>query len=147
MVYATSSDAIDLYGEDYILTSVDRDFDGVADPTAINDALEQATSELDSYIGVRYDLPLAVVPAVLVRFCIDIAVYVASPNAAELTEEKEARYKAAIAWAKGVAKGSVSLGTVDVPASVTENNGLGSIQTNYAVSTRIFDRTKMSGIL
>lgn len=145
MAYATQQDAIDLYGADYITVSVDRDDDGSIDTTALSDSLDQATSELDSYIGVRYDLPLVTVPAVLVRFCVDVAVYVACPNPAELTEEKIRRYDAAIKWAKGVAKGEVSLGTVDTPTGVDEEGG--SITTNYDTDRRIFTRTKMRGLL
>lgn len=145
MAYATSQDAIDLYGEDYILTSVDRDDDGDADAAAFSDALDQATSELDSYIGVKYDLPLVTVPAVLVRFCVDVAVYVSSPNPAELTDEKKDRYAAAIRWARGVAKGEVSLGTVDQP-TVAEEEG-GSVQTSPSASDRLFTRGKMATII
>lgn len=145
MAYATTEDATDLYGEDYILVSTDRDDDGDIDTTAFSDALDQATSELDSYIGVRYDLPLAVVPAVLVRFCVDIAMYISSPDAAELTEEKKDRYNSAIKWARGVAKGEISLGVVDAPAGVDEEGG--SVQTEPSSSNRLFSRSKMRGLL
>jgi len=145
MAYATAQDAIDLYGEDYILTSVDRDEDGDVDTTAFSDALDQATSELDTYIGVRYDLPLSTVPDVLVRFCVDIAVYVSCPSEAELTDEKKARYKRAVEWAKSLAKGEVSLGTEELPAGVDEEGG--SIQTSYDSTSRIFTRTKMRDLL
>ena len=142
--YATTQEAIDLYGEDYILESVDRDDDGEVDATSFGDALEQATSELNSYIGVVYDLPLTTVPAVLQRFCIDIAVYVSCPSAAELTDEKKDRYKAAIKWAMGVASGKVSLGTDTPQAGVDETEG--TVQTSYGES-RVYTRTKMSGLL
>lgn len=142
--YATTQDAIDLYGQDYILVSVDRDDDGDADSPAFSDALDQATSELNSYIGVKYDLPLLVVPAVLVRFTVDIAVYVSSSNPTELTDEKKDRYSAAIKWAQGVAKGVVSLGVVDPPAGVDEDGG--SVNTEFP-NDRIFTRTKMAGLL
>ena len=145
MAYATVTEATDLYGEDYITLSVDRDDDGVIDTTAFSDALDQATSELDSYIGVKYDLPLVVVPSVLVRFCVDVAVYVSCPNPAELTEEKIRRYDAAIKWAMGVAKGVVSLGTIDIPASANEEGG--TVLTEPSASDRLFTRTKMSGLL
>ena len=48
---------------------------------------ESSFDPMNSYIAVKYDLPLVVVPDVLVRFCIDVAVYVASATPAELTEE------------------------------------------------------------
>ena len=94
MAYAVTQDAIDLYGEDYVLTSVDRDEDGDADVTAFTDALTQAQSELDSYIGIVFDLPLITVPSVLARFTIDVAIYISSANPAEMTDEKKDRYEA-----------------------------------------------------
>ncbi len=143
--YATTTDATDLYGEDYVLTSADRDEVGVVDATAFGDALTQATSELNSYIGARYDLPLITVPAVLVRFCVDIAIYVSSTSPSELTVEKIARYKAAIKWALGVAAGNVSLGTDDPAAGVDEDGG--TVLTSPVASDRIFTRSKMVGLL
>ena len=144
MAYATSTDATDLYGEDYILNSLDRDEDGEADVTAFTDSLDQATSELNTYIGVRYDLPLPTpVEAVLVRFCIDVAVYISSPGAGTLTEEKTNRYKDAIAWAKGLAKGDISLGIEDED-SVTGSEGSAEVSSNNP--TRLFTRTTMGGL-
>lgn len=140
MAYATTQDAIDLYGEDYILTSVDRDEDGVADIPSFGDAITQGQSELDSYIGALYDLPLAAVPDVLVRFTVDTAVYISSMTAGTLTEEKTKRYERAIAWAKLVSEGKVSLGLDDEP----ETKGGGVVESS---GTRVMTRTKMAGIL
>jgi len=145
MVYAIEQDALDLYGSDYVLTATDRDEDGSADVVSFDSAMELASSELNSYIGVKYDLPLAVVPPVLKRFCIDVALYIASPDSAELTEEKSKRYEAAIAWAMGVAAGEISLGTADQPAGVDEEGG--TVQTEPSTSNRAFTRTKLGGLL
>lgn len=144
MAYATAQDAIDLYGEEYILTSVDRDDAGDYDTTALTNALDQATSELDSYIGVKYDLPLSVVPDVLVRFCVDVAVYVSCPNPVELTEEKIERYDKAIKWAQRVADGKATLGTVEPPATAESQGGV--VLTEPSDSDRLFTRSKMGGL-
>ena len=138
--YATVQDAIDLYGQDYIVVSADRNEDGVVDMVPFTDALAQATSELNSYIGVKYKLPLAEVPDVLRRFCVDIAVYITSSSPGVLTEEKENRYKSAIDWAKSVAKGTATLGIEDTPESIDSIEG-GSVQTSY--STREMTRGKL----
>jgi phage gp36-like protein len=140
LVYATTQDAIDLYGEDYILTSVDRDENGVADTPAFADAITQGQSELDSYIGVLYNLPLVNVPDVLVRFTVDVAVYVSSMEAGTLTKEKTKRYERAIAWAVKVSEGKASLGLEDEPKAKGGGVSLES-------GTRIFTRAKMAGVL
>jgi len=147
MAYATAQQAIDLYDEDYVLVSIDRDEDGEVDTTAFSDALDQATSELDSYIGVKYDLPLVVVPDVLQRFTIDMAIYISCPNPAELTDEKKERYEAAVKWAQGVAAGKVSLGVIDQPATAEEDGGGSAVQTEPSSSDRLFTRSTMAGIL
>lgn len=115
-IYATEADAVALYGEEYIVTSADRDDDGRIDD-AFADAVTKAQSELDSYLGIKYDLPLPEVPTVLIRFTVDIAVYIASMTAGTLTDEKTERYKMAIKWAMNVAAGKASLGLDEEPAT------------------------------
>jgi len=138
--YATQADAIELYGDQYVTMSVDRDDDGRIDADALTQSLADGQSELDSYIGVKYNLPLVTVPAVLKRFTVDVAIYISSNTAGSLTDEKTERYKAAIKWARDVAKGGVSLGLDDEPPTVG-----GGVSTSGP--TRIMTRSTMSGIL
>ncbi len=133
MPYATLQDAITLYGETYVFTSVDRDDDGAADE-AITPALAQASSEMDSYIQARYTLPLPSTPDVLVRFCVDIAIYQVSENAGSLTEEKRKRYEDAIKWLTNLAKNVVQL-PIPPPAVDTSVNEA-QITTQPRVMTR-----------
>lgn len=110
MAYAVFQDAIDLYGQDYVLTAVDRDDDGTPDKASFQDALEQASGEIDSYLRARYTLPLAQVPPQLRRFAVDIAIYQCSADPAMATDEKRRRYEDAIRWLEKVALGQLSLG-------------------------------------
>ena len=138
MSYATLQDAIDLYGETYVLTSVDRDEDGASDTTAITDALTQASSFIDSYLGARYDVPIpAPVPALLVKYEVDIAIYQLSADAGTGTDEKRRRYEDAEKWLINVAKGVASLG-LDDPTDEQEHLP----QTSYP-NARLFTRSKM----
>lgn len=138
MAYATQTEAITLYGETYILTSVDRDKDGSPDATAFSSALDKASNVVDSYLGVRFDVPISPVPEVLKQYTVDIAVYYSSPDLA-LTKEKRRRYEDAIAWLKLVAKGQASLG-LDEPSDDQEHNPV------LVGNSRLFDRTKMTGL-
>lgn len=114
MSYATIQDAKTLYGDDYVLESVDRDDNGVEDTASLTRALAQASSHMDSYLGMRYDVPLSTVPSIVQTYCIDIAIYRASSSAGRgLTDEKRERYKDALVWLKDVSTGKAGLGLED----------------------------------
>lgn len=109
MAYATYQDAIELYGADYVLTSVARS--GVDDVAALTKALVNASSEIDSYIAQQQAVPLVEpYPQIVSQHCIDIAIYRAS-EAGSVTDEKRLRYEDAIRWLRDVAKGLISLTT------------------------------------
>lgn len=139
MAYATSDEAVELYGETYILSSIDRDKDGAVDATAFSSSLDKASNIVDSYLGVRYDVPISPTPEVLKQYTIDIAVYVSSPDLA-LTKEKRQRYEDAIAWLKLVGQGKASLG-IDEPTEEQEHH----IQSSS--NTRQMTRSKLDGLL
>lgn len=138
-MYATEQDIIDTYGNDALVVAADRDSDGVADPGVVDEALNQATAEMDSYIGKKYDLPLPSVPAVLVPKCVDLALYRLSLGANAMTEEIAERHKQAIAWLRDVARGMVTLGLPDSPPSA---GGGVHVEGN----PRQFSRDKLKGM-
>ncbi len=70
MVYAVKQDIIDRYGEDILLTSFDPDNAGTADDDLITQSITSAQSEVDSYIGAQYDVPLATVPEIVIQVVI-----------------------------------------------------------------------------
>lgn len=78
----------------------------------INEALTAGTMIINSYVGQRYDLPLAqsqIDASPIPRHCGNIARY-------ELTDDKEVeaitgRYKGALQWLRDIAIGKASLGT------------------------------------
>lgn len=85
---------------------------------AIADVLQDADEEIDSYIAVKYQLPLPSVPSTLKRVACNIAryrLYFQQP-----TEEIENRYKAEIDFLKRVADGKAVLNILDQSNQVTE---------------------------
>ncbi|TNL41720.1 gp436 family protein [Acinetobacter bereziniae] len=113
-MYATRQDLEARFGSDEIAnleamqTSVN----------AITDALQDADEEIDSYIAVKYQLPLPSVPSTLKRVACNIAryrLYFQQP-----TEEVENRYKAEIDFLKRVADGKAVLNILDQSNQVTE---------------------------
>ena len=75
--------------------------------TAVQDAIQDATEEINGYIGGRYALPLPNVPSNLERMACDIAryrLYFQQP-----TEEVRQRYDDAISFLKLVANNKAHL--------------------------------------
>lgn len=108
MAYATQDDIVTLYGDDALFVA-DRDGDGLADSAAVSRALDLASAEIDTYLAARYTLPLPVVPAMLMAWCVDIALYRLALGADVLSEELRRRYDDALAALRRIAKGEAAL--------------------------------------
>lgn len=121
MGYATYQDMVDKFGEREVRLISDRDNTGAPDPIVIEDGLDTANGEIDSYLAGRYSLPLAEVPRVLVGVACDIARY--RLTGTERTESAIIleRYKMAIRYLEKVASGTVTLGTGITTGTVVES--------------------------
>lgn len=140
MPYATEQNIIDRYDMSVLLIVADVDNDGAVDSAKVDAALQDATDEIDAYIGAKYTLPLTSTPSSLVRVCIDIALYRLSPDGA-YTEEKRIRYEDAIRFLKSVARGDASLGIDDA----SDVDG-GTNDVEFDGPERQFSRSKMGRI-
>lgn len=110
MPYATREDIEKVYGAQLVQIIADLTEDGVAEDAAIAAALEEASSEIDSYIGVKYAaLPLDPIPKILTMHCRDMAVYRLALNSGARTTEMRVRYEDAIKFLERVAAGKVTL--------------------------------------
>lgn len=86
--------------------------------TAVQDAIQDASEEIDSYIAAKYTLPLPNTPNNLKRLACDIAryrLYFQQP-----TEEVRKRYEDAKDFLKGVRDGKNVLAILDNQNQVTE---------------------------
>ena len=108
MAYATQSDITTLYSENALYVA-DRDGDGAVDTDAVARALSLASDEIDSYIGVRYKLPLTAAPGLLLQFCVDIALYRLASSGDVLTDDSRRRYDDTIKHLKDISRGAASL--------------------------------------
>ena len=125
-IYATAADLSARFGSD-IDQLADRDGDGLADADVVAAVLADVSAEMDGYLAVRYELPLAApVPLLLNRLACVLArerlAYQAGvelgPDAAIRREAEAARRMLA-----DLAAGRASLGTVPTPAT-----GAGRVQ-------------------
>lgn len=138
MTYATQANLIDRFSEAQLLQIADQDGDDVLDTDVIDRALADADAECDSYIGVRYDLPLPSTPARLVGVAADIAFYRLHPAAQP--EDVRTRYLDALKWLQAVATGNAIL---DVGGEEPSQQGGGQVEITQ--SQRVFSRDKLVG--
>ncbi len=120
MTYADKQDIADIYTSSFVDQLVERDEDEGVD-AQIDKALAQAASEMNSYLSMRYQTPLTIVPDFIKRGCVDIAVYILSQPHNLLTDEIAERYKRAIAHVK-----DIGCGKANVPDAATTEDATGA---------------------
>lgn len=142
MAYATQQDIVDRFGEDELFVIADRDHDGAIDSNVVTGALDDATDEINAYVGQRYHLPVVSAPPVLTRLCVDIALYRLSSNSAAYTEEKRQRYEDALRFLDGLATGRFSLGLSDGSQADTSVGEVEMVSAPRRFSRRTMGRLK-----
>lgn len=140
MAYATLTDMIALYGEREVTVCSDWDNSGSLNKNNVNACLSAAADEMDSYLAVRYQLPLddTAVTDDLVRRNCEIGMWKLCPYATTATELKEKRYKEALTWLLRLSRGEVTLGpgqNLETPAVVTDIEIVSSIGDSLAAGT------------
>lgn len=141
MAYATLADITTLQGEDALLLVATDPETGTVAIAAVERALVSATSLIDTHVGVRYRVPLVVVPELMRDICIDIALYKLSGVGTGLNDEARTRYEDALALLKRIAEGKANL---DLPPTATEapvRAGRAAI----VAGRRMFTRDKLRG--
>ncbi|WP_336801987.1 gp436 family protein [Kaistia sp. MMO-174] len=128
MTYSTRADIEQLYGVPFLAAILPDQEADTAEPdqvanAAIEAATSQAASHIDSYLGVRYALPLGVVPDFLVSVSVDIIVYTLCNTHDRLTDEITKRYERAIAWLRDIAAGKAGLGQAEPSNAETGAGG------------------------
>ncbi|MFI0477407.1 gp436 family protein [Paracoccus jiaweipingae] len=94
------------------------DFEGGADAAVdarLEQALTDASAEIDGYIAKQLPLPLADPPHVLSVICRDLAMHRLYRNLGHDAERLKALRGDAIGWLRDVASGKVALGDDDNP--------------------------------
>ncbi|MCM8511590.1 DUF1320 domain-containing protein [Acinetobacter bereziniae] len=111
-MYATEEDMIKRFGNEV------ENLKAMLPEGAIAEALQDATEEIDSYVAVKYSLPLPSIPSTLQRIACNIAryrLYFQQP-----TDEVENRYKAEIDYLKRIADGKAVFNILNQENEVTE---------------------------
>ena len=143
MSYATPQDMINRYpNRDLVqLTNEDPTVTTV-NTTMLQQALDDASAEIDGYLAARFTLPLTDVPEVLNRIACDVAMYrLQSLRPIHDLTDARLRYDDAIAMLAKVAGGEMTLG---VGADGHETQIASGVE-EVAGPRRVFGRKRMRG--
>jgi|Deesub1362B_J571_1020462.scaffolds.fasta_scaffold00591_26 phage gp36-like protein len=116
---------------------------GIIEWAKVDKAIQDASALIDSYIGVRYTLPLESIPLILKKICKDITIYElyqqrVSENAiSEVPEGVRKRYEQAVAFLKDIASGNATLKGVDEQGQAVTDESARKIR--YKTRDKIFD--------
>ncbi|HCG7934328.1 TPA: DUF1320 domain-containing protein [Vibrio parahaemolyticus] len=142
-IYATKQDLLDRDSQMLWNFSVDRDTNTLND-TWINQALDQADEEIDSFLGRRYVLPLPTVPGILNKIAIIIAFYWLADRDQQATNLLEERYKMQLETLREISNGKRELGlpTIEAP----QESSVGKVEL-VQDNERQFTRKSLKGVL
>lgn len=124
-MYCTRTDLENRFGTD---TIADLEY---GKPSAVDEAIADASSQIDTYIGARYSLPLATVPSALRQVARDLVRYQldVSPN-----EVVRARRDDAINYLLALSQGKATLGVSQ--SAEPESLDTAEIQSHGSVFSR-----------
>jgi len=151
MSYATPNDLIARYpNRDLVQLSNEDPAQTAVNEAVLQQALNDASAEIDGYLEGRFALPLGDPPAVLARIACDIAIYrLQSLRPLHDLADARTRYEDAAELLVRVARGELTLGlatdNVEPPqaggAVVTEAGG----DLSGVLPARVFNRGSLKG--
>ena len=134
-MYATQQDLYERFGDAEMSALADRDGDGLPDNSTIDQALADASAEMDGYFrAAGYDVPLASIPSVTSRICCNLARY--NLYSDTVPERVQKLHDDAVAWLKAVSAGTVSIGVADDGSEPAARNNVVEIQSGGNVFSR-----------
>ncbi|OGC00140.1 hypothetical protein A2V82_16525 [candidate division KSB1 bacterium RBG_16_48_16] len=141
-MYSAVSDIKKLIPEESLIQLTDDENLGTVNQGRVDEAIQQADSEIDSYCGGRYSVPFAVVPGIIKKISVDVAIYnLYSRRVEEIPQTRADRYKNAIRQLELISKGSISIGVDPEPAAPSKSN----TAVQVVSSPKIFGRDNMKG--
>ncbi|MBL4832237.1 MAG: DUF1320 domain-containing protein [Aliivibrio sp.] len=140
MPYCSKQDLIDRFGFDELVQLTDDANTGVINDVVLNQAIADASAEMDGYLASRYSLPLVSQPQVLKPLSCNITRHLLHDEAAG--DQVTKRYDAAIKSLVNISKGIISLGLTNT-GTTAQSNDLAEMQSSGSV----FARSKSTGFI
>lgn len=122
MAYCVKADMVSRFSEVELIQLTDRDDLGVINDTVLDLSIDDASAEIDGYLG-KYTLPLVTVPLSLTRISCDIARYYLYDDMVPSEGVVKQRFEDALKFLRAVAKGDISLGVDDSGDSPEASDG------------------------
>ena len=135
MAYCTQADLIERMSEPDLVRLTDHDGDGSVDAAVVAAAISDADGHIDSFLAVKYTVPVSPVPDVVRKRSVILTIYYLQLYRESVTDSMKEAVKVVDAWLKAAAKGDVSLGISPAP---TESPAAGGVR--YTSQPRIFGR-------
>jgi phage gp36-like protein len=135
MPYCTQSDIETRIGPADLIALSDHDGDGAADSAVVQGAIASAQSLIDSYLSVRYAVPVAPVPDALKTRAVSLAVYFLRLGRDSVTEDARTQYRDDVDWLASAVAGQVALAVEPRPADCAAAPGV-----RYQSQPRLFGR-------
>jgi phage gp36-like protein len=135
MPYCTQSDIEVRIGPADLVALADHDGDGDADSAVVQGAITSAEALIDSYLSVRYAVPVAPAPDALKSRAVSLAVYFLRLGRDSVTDDVRAQYRDDVDWLGRVVAGQVALGVEPPPADGSAAPGV-----RYESQRRLFGR-------
>lgn len=143
MSYAVAADMIARYpNRDLVQLTNEDPTATTVNSAALQQALDDASAEIDGYLEGRFALPLSEPPAVLSRLACDIAMYrLQSLRPLHDLADARKRYEDAVEFLLETAKGTVTLGL----SSTNQEPPTAPDTAAVEGPRRVFDRRKLRG--
>ena len=145
MAYITLGDIKDMLQESEIVMLTDDEDLGNVNTDRVDKAIEQADSEVNGYLAVRYSVPLgAPVPGIVQKLSTDIAIHnlFSRGTADTIPEVRRERYLDAVKTLEKISKGTLALDVDPLPDPVELESGA---ESNKTEDESTFTRDKMEG--
>ena len=137
MGYCTYSDVETRIGAADLTALADYDGDGLPDADVVAAAIDDASALIDSYLSVRFAVPVSPVPDALQTRAVNLAVYFLRLGRDSATEDVRSQYEEDLAWLREVVKGEALAGLDPSPAAAEGASGV-----LYQGQRRIFGRNE-----
>jgi len=134
MAYCSAEDLLKMISQSE-LAELTAESGEVPDSLIIAEAISKAEAEIDSYLGVKYVVPLSAPPARVKTLAVELAIYHLYSRRSVMPPVRQQNYEEAVAFLKQVAAGQVVIvGPQGEPPTVAKE------VTDASGATRVFSR-------